>query len=282
MQINLLTTRQLNGLYKDDQILLKYLQKNSGLEVNVINWEDYQEEYEGFKREDDINIVRSCWNYCEHIGQFEHALHWMGGTLYNKLETIKWNLDKIYLNEFPWSYPTSYDGHASFDKEFGNTYVVKPRISNGGTYVTKISKKDFRPVDPKLFLVQPYNDTIKDLGEISLIFIEDKFSHAVSKRPAANDFRVQHYYGGSYTKLDNIENDSYLTGLMKLAYQTIDLLKSKGLLDLYCRLDFMYNPLGSTKVTHDDFFLSEIEMIEPLLHFNLAPECAEMIAKAIL
>ena len=45
-------------------------------------------------------------------------------------------------------------------------------------------------------LVQPYLPTIED-GEVSLVCLGGELSHAVLRRPAAGDFRVQHEHGGS-------------------------------------------------------------------------------------
>jgi hypothetical protein len=47
------------------------------------------------------------------------------------------------------------------------------------------------------FLVQPFIPEIVQVGEYSLIFFNEKLSHAVLKTPASADFRVQHYYGGT-------------------------------------------------------------------------------------
>jgi glutathione synthase/RimK-type ligase-like ATP-grasp enzyme len=45
-------------------------------------------------------------------------------------------------------------------------------------------------------MVQPFLREIRE-GEWSLIFLGGEFGHAVVKRPAKGDFRVQHDFGGT-------------------------------------------------------------------------------------
>jgi len=47
------------------------------------------------------------------------------------------------------------------------------------------------------FLIQQFIPEIQSDGEISLVYIDGQFSHAVLKRPRAGDFRVQQEHGGS-------------------------------------------------------------------------------------
>src|SRR5439155_1601956 len=46
-------------------------------------------------------------------------------------------------------------------------------------------------------MVQPFIDEVRDPGEWSIIFLGGRFSHAVRKRPAAADYRVQWEFGGT-------------------------------------------------------------------------------------
>src|SRR4029077_9194837 len=46
-------------------------------------------------------------------------------------------------------------------------------------------------------MVQPLLSEVGDAGEWSLVFFGRRFSHAVLKRPAAGDYRVQWEFGGS-------------------------------------------------------------------------------------
>jgi glutathione synthase/RimK-type ligase-like ATP-grasp enzyme len=46
--------------------------------------------------------------------------------------------------------------------------------------------------------LQAFVPEIETQGEVSLVFIDGVFSHAVRKRPAPSDFRVQIDFGGSW------------------------------------------------------------------------------------
>ena len=47
-----------------------------------------------------------------------------------------------------------------------------------------------------VYLVQPFQPEILTDGEWSLMFIDGEYTHAVVKRPAAGDYRVQEHHGG--------------------------------------------------------------------------------------
>ena len=42
-----------------------------------------------------------------------------------------------------------------------------------------------------------YINCLQKHGEVSLVFFDNRFSHAVRKRPGAGDWRVQEEHGGS-------------------------------------------------------------------------------------
>jgi len=50
-------------------------------------------------------------------------------------------------------------------------------------------------------MVQPFIDEVRDPGEWSIIFFGSRFSHAVRKRPAPADYRVQWEFGGTAAPL---------------------------------------------------------------------------------
>jgi len=86
----------------------------------------------------------------------------------------------------------------------------------------------------------------------------------VSKLPKNGDFRVQHEYGAFHELAQPpkqvLETASAI--LARFAPQA-----------LYCRADMVVRPQGAT--------LMELELIDPVLHFELAPEAAEKMAGLI-
>ena len=82
--------------------------------------------------------------------------------------------------------------------------VVKPTVSASayGTWRTSLATADAdqRQFDDELMqrslLVQPFADEIVTSGEWSIVFFDGDYSHAVLKKPAFGDFRVQEELGG--------------------------------------------------------------------------------------
>src|SRR5437764_1128000 len=83
--------------------------------------------------------------------------------------------------------------------------VVKPAVSASafGTWRTSTASAsgDQARLDQMLsagdVMVQPLLPEVSDAGEWSLLFLGRRFSHAVLKRPAPGDYRVQWEFGGS-------------------------------------------------------------------------------------
>src|SRR5205807_8439034 len=83
--------------------------------------------------------------------------------------------------------------------------VVKPAVSASasGTWRTSIdtATTNRARLDRLLaagdVMVQPLLSEVGDAGEWSLVFLDRGFSHAVLKRPASGDYRVQWEFGGS-------------------------------------------------------------------------------------
>ena len=82
--------------------------------------------------------------------------------------------------------------------------MIKPAVSVGaiGTLRTIASSAEASEHLASLVavgdaLVQPFASSVVSAGESSLIYFGGVFSHAIRKIPAAGDFRVQIFHGGS-------------------------------------------------------------------------------------
>jgi glutathione synthase/RimK-type ligase-like ATP-grasp enzyme len=113
--------------------------------------------------------------------------------------------------------------------------------------------------------MQPFIEEIATEGEWSLIFIDSVFTHAVLKRPAAGDFRVQPRLGGT-VEAGRPPDDALAaarTALAALPHPS-----------LYARIDGV--------ATREGFRVMEVEVNEPGLFFTHGPQGAERLAAAIL
>ncbi|HEY2582103.1 MAG TPA: hypothetical protein VGI43_09855, partial [Mucilaginibacter sp.] len=100
------------------------------------------------------------------------------------------------------------------------------------------------------YLVQKFIEEITE-GELSLIFFNKVFSHAVVKKPRTGDFRVQKDHGGTV--------EGFYPGEKTIAEAAAFLLDIKEPL-LYARVDGV--------IINADFYLMELELIEPALFFT--------------
>ena len=102
-------------------------------------------------------------------------------------------------------------------------------------------------------------------GEWSFVFIAGAFSHALLKKPASGDYRVHGMYGGSIARADPDEGD--------LARA----------LDIHSRLpfDLLYSRLDLVR-TADGLAVMEVELIEPFLYFEIAPEAVGRLIEAVI
>jgi glutathione synthase/RimK-type ligase-like ATP-grasp enzyme len=151
--------------------------------------------------------------------------------------------------------------------------VVKPVVSASafGTWRTSLAtaaadqQRFDEDVTQRSLLVQPFADEIVTSGEWSIVFFDGKYSHAVLKTPAANDFRVQEELGGRGEARDPSPE------IVEQARRVLSL--AAGPL-LYARVDGIERD-GA-------FVLMELEINEPFLYIASSSGAAERFADAII
>jgi glutathione synthase/RimK-type ligase-like ATP-grasp enzyme len=122
---------------------------------------------------------------------------------------LRWNSDKAYLAELaergvPTVPTLAVESCCDADLEearrrFGSDWlVIKPPVSAGAVRTHRLGPNDDLPADSlrQPMIIQPLIEEIARTGEFSLMLFDSEFSHAVVKRPAAGDFRVQEHLGG--------------------------------------------------------------------------------------
>lgn len=127
---------------------------------------------------------------------------------------LRWNSTKTYLVELEGKgapvVPTqAHDRltdeivHAAFDAFGVDEVVVKPQVSGGSQDTIRVKRHggslDGGPTGPAL--IQPFLPAVGEEGELSLFYFDGRFSHAVAKVAAADDFRVQPQYGGLVSEI---------------------------------------------------------------------------------
>lgn len=281
MTVALATSQELKNLHFDDQHLLKAL-TDAGVNAMPVVWSDPKVDWGQF----DCCVIRSTWDYS---GRVEEYLAWARMVsqiipLHNLVEIIEWNCDKRYLQELAKKgiavVPSRfYDaGHKPewrplLNQPGWHEVVVKPCVSASSYDTYRVNVVKFCELEGELdrlfatrpMMIQPYMTTVETQGEVSLFFIQGKFTHAIVKRPKPGDFRVQEEYGGS------IKGFKPPGPWRDLAREILDM-TGKPL--LYARVDLMVDDAGCA-------LLSELELIEPSMYLRFGPECLTAFVSAI-
>lgn len=229
----------------------------------------------------DLILPLLAWGYQRDVPCWFAALDaWEGQALpmANSISTLRWNTDKDYLLDLESSgiaiVPTL-ESHCLTASElemaraqFGvEDLVIKPSISAGadGTYLLRTGQPIPFDVLEREMLIQPMMHAIADEGEFSLFIFGGAFSHAILKRPAAGDFRVQAQFGGREVSVD-APHDARALAAAVLACVPAP--------PLYARVDMVRDDTGA-------FRLMELELIEPSLFLGFAPDAGAAFARAV-
>jgi glutathione synthase/RimK-type ligase-like ATP-grasp enzyme len=286
MKLAIATCKDNSQLTADDRALARRLVE-LGIEVWPLVWSDPA----SIKNAFNCNgvLIRSVWDY--HLRMNEFCL-WLdqleatGVRIFNSPETIRWNLDKIYLNELASAgipcVPTLFlsqtmplaEARRELDARQWQEIVIKPTIS-AGSYLTFRMQSLSTEFENKLMeiqqhsgaMVQPYLQEIEGRGEVSLVFFNHQgqvLSHAVNKLPRKNEFRVQHDFGGYEVPM------TASTEIVDFADSCLKLVPGTWLSARVDILNWSTSPV-----------LSEIELIEPDLFFRYHPSSVNQFANLL-
>ena len=265
----------------EDKLLKKELEL-LGLNVIIKDWKS--KKFDWTKAE--YAIFRSTWDYFDNFKLFSN---WLEKNKYeikfiNSLEIIKWNLDKVYLLELQEKginiAPTiliKKNQPTTLKKLFEDTgwqeAVLKPTVSGAARHTYRINRNSYNDYEEIFkglicnedFLFQEFIKNIIFKGELSLIVIGGKYTHAVKKTAKKGDFRVQDDHGGKVEVYHARDIE------IEFAEQCINLCLE---MPLYARVDIAYD-------NNNELSLVELELIEPELWFRNNKKSAELLAKEI-
>jgi glutathione synthase/RimK-type ligase-like ATP-grasp enzyme len=281
-KIFLATCRAVPDLSTDDRALRERI-RDRGFDVQPLIWDDRNPAF----HDTAAVVVRSCWDY--HL-KHQDFLRWAaslekkGVTICNSPALMHWNHDKRYLLELHsagiqipptlWLECGSNAQLGSIMSQAGwSDIVVKPSVSAASWRTFRVrfdQAAAFQSEFEKLLMqgrtmVQKFIPEVQTRGEWSFIFFDRKFSHAVLKRAAADEFRVQDQFGGSV--------DWQATPTRNLISQAKAALDSVKGEPLYARVDGV--ELGG------GLCLMELELIEPALFLKRTNRAIERFAEAI-
>lgn len=248
----------------------------AGMEVVPLPWTEAGD-LTGF----DLILPKLVWGYHKHYSEWLELLERFERErlqVTNPVPLLRWNGDKSYLEELadkgvdsvPSMTVAELDAPhlAEARVHFGcDTLVVKPLVSASAYGTFRLTPADPVPEEVRgwRMLVQPWLEAIVDSGEWSLIFFDGAFSHAVAKVPTSGEFRVQPEFGGIIQRCDPPE------GSVALAEAALAAAPARS---TYARVDIVVGNCGRLQVI-------ELELIEPALFLEQAPEAGTRFAAAV-
>lgn len=253
-----------------------------GLTVQRLAWDDPQQDWSQVRGA----VFRSTWDYSERQAEFEAWLDQVALTtlLFNRYDLIRWNMDKHYLRDLAeqgvaivpsvFLQPRQPVDLVVLAQRFGwQELVIKPTVSAGARGALRFGLSQAATAQQALdqalaseaMLVQPFLPSVLSQGELSLILMAGKLSHAIRKTPRDGDFRVQDDHGGQ-VHAHTPSNDEIAFAESAVAACVVT--------PLYARVDVLRDEANRLR-------LIELELIEPELFFRFNPAAAITLAQHI-
>ncbi len=268
-------------VYLEDQFVMEALIEK-GLSIIRLSWDDPTFDWSTTTH----ILFRSTWDYFYRFPEFSKWLSKVSHQtqLLNSESIIRWNLDKHYLLDLERkgihiarTYFIARGTHTTLKalhKELGwADTVLKPCISGTARHTYRLNTENLEGhedifnslIAEESMMLLPFQRNIVEYGEISMMVIDGKFTHAVLKKARPGDYRVQDNFGGRV---------SPYTPTAKEINFAENVVKACEELPIYARVDIFTDNDGLTA-------LLELELIEPELWFRYFPQAARILAGAI-
>ncbi len=277
INIAFLTAQNYPELTSDEALLIEAL-KNYDIWVTPKIWENPNLDLNNYP----MTIIRTVWDYHEKFNAFQAFLQANQSiNLFNNQKVIQWNINKSYFNDLQ-NLGLKIPYFKIFTKPFSlidfmqahnlTRAILKPCISAGGRNTYLVNKNTAAKYQDNIneilafcpVIVQEFIPEIQTQGEWSFIYFNRIFSHAILKKTAKQEFKVQERFGGSVkainpsTKILNTSNEI----LKKLPYDL-----------LYARIDAI--------ITNSEFYIMELELFEPSLFLAYNEKATDNFCQAI-
>ena len=232
----------------------------------------------------DAVVLRSTWGYYRALDDFKAWTEAMAVStrLFNSIDLVRWNLRKDYVEKLaaagvrvPRSFvvPCEVGAIGRVFEETGWTQaVVKPASGASGHSVELLQRATLAAQVAGLadearqagVVVQEFLPEIAE-GELSLVYFDGAFSHAIRKRPPPGEFRSNSRYKPTRTAE---------TPPPEVTGQGAACLATLPSMPLYARVDGI--------VRDGILVVIEVEVLEPALFMEIDPLSAERFAAATM
>jgi glutathione synthase/RimK-type ligase-like ATP-grasp enzyme len=247
-----------------------------GVAADVLIWDDPSVRWDDY----DLTVLRSTWDYSLRREEF---LTWARtvARLENPYAAVEFSSDKIYLADIESRgvdiIPSHFCAVGERPEYFAGDFVVKPRIGAGSRDAVRYHEGDEDAATHHVqglhaqgrdVIVQPYVHSVDTLGERAVIFIDDEYSHAITKgamlnvAPEQRDFMFRRQQVSSVAP----ERDAIETAAGVLDTLGLDEL-------LYARVDLVATTSG--------WLVMELELVEPCLFLTFDDRAPARLAAGI-
>eukprot|EP00730_Choanoeca_flexa_P006281 TRINITY_DN12125_c0_g1_i5.p1 TRINITY_DN12125_c0_g1~~TRINITY_DN12125_c0_g1_i5.p1 ORF type:complete len:298 (+),score=56.30 TRINITY_DN12125_c0_g1_i5:276-1169(+) len=286
-QVALITATVVKEGYDIDAPLLKEACRKVHIELVPICWdvnEDGTTKPSLQCNNYDFAIIRSVWNYHEHVDIFKEWLAAVTCKIVNPANIVAKNVHKGYLQHFrnegvPIVPTAFFDRGATVDlnevakDRNWDRLVIKPAVSAGSDR-TKCFTLPAQATEAQSFLselletddvlIQRYMPDVAAGGERSYTCINGKITHSVRRNPT--------FDGDEIVMVDKTAEQA--DDEVALVRQVLDSHPQTDQL-FYARVDMIKDERTG------QWCLSELELIEPYLHMKAHPPCADIFASAL-
>ncbi len=269
------------NILDDDALIVNELRRH-GLRVERIDWARADVDW----RTIDTAVFRTTWDYFHRGDEFRSWLQRVEREcrLLNARELIWWNFDKRYLLDLesrgvniPPTVVAPQGGTLPLAHWLAhwecNEVVVKPTVSGAARHTHRVGLHNLVEVQRQVvellraeaMMVQPFQQSVVNDGELSLMVIGGAYTHAVRKIAKPGDFRVQDDFGGT------VHPHTASTAEIDFALRAVESCAPRP---IYARVDMIRDNSGQLAI-------SELELIEPELFLRYEPAAALRLADAI-
>lgn len=279
-----LTLADPSGFVMDDRHAIEPLER-VGWSVHSVPWDREPADWSSF----DAVVIRSTWDYQHSPDRFLSvvaAIDRSGIPLFNSTGLVRWNLRKTYLLDLsargvaivPSRFLDRFrpeEMERLFEDLDSEEIVLKPVVSASAERTFRLRAASWRErasdlageLGSRALIAQPFVCAIPDEGEDSLFYFDGAFSHAVRKTPAPGDFRVQEEHGAEIATI---------TPSAEILRTGDAVMATLPEVPLYARVDLV-------RANHAaDFWLMELELIEPSLYLRMDPGAPQRFAEAFV
>lgn len=267
------------NVLEEDRILTEALAE-VGLSAQRVDWAREDVDWSAYR----CALLRTPWNYFLELDAFMRWVEQVSTQtrLLNAPQTIGWNVDKRYLLELQAAgvavVPTEILERGDRRTLAGiaqargwDEAVLKPVVSGAGRHTYRVRPDDVgeailrERVAAEAMMLQPFVPDVVARGEVTVVVIDGAPTHALLKRPAAGEFRVQDDHGG--TLHDHEASSEELAAAMRA-------IECCATPPLYGRVDLVRDADGNPMVM-------ELELVEPELWFRRWPSAAGRLARRL-